>query len=199
MNIAVLISGSGTTLQNLIDRVEDGSLPVRIVGVLSSKPRVQGLERAKKHGLPTAVVDQDIHDNPRDFSHHVTVALRKWKPELIVMAGFLRRYLPPPEFEHKIINIHPALLPKYGGKGMYGIRVHRAVLRAGETESGCTVHWVDAKYDNGPIIAQTRIPVIPDDTPEYLQDRIQEAERDLYPKVIRDIVEGRTLNSLRQP
>ncbi|MFC1587365.1 phosphoribosylglycinamide formyltransferase [Planctomycetota bacterium] len=190
-NIAVLLSGSGTTLQNLIDRISDGSLPVKIAGVISSAPGVKGIERAHKHGLETLVVDyRQYKSNPAAFSQAITGQLQAWQPDLVVMAGFLRLYDFPPQYEKKIINIHPALLPKFGGKGMFGLKVQQAILAAGEKISGCTVHYVDHEYDHGPTILQLEVPVAPGDTPETLQEKVQAQERIALPRVIKAFALG---------
>ncbi len=185
IRIGVLISGSGRTLQNLIDRIADGSLPARLEGVLSSHPAVKGLERAARAGIPTAVVH--FRDYPDDgaFSRAVTAVLDRWAPDLVVMAGFIRRWAFPASYEGRVLNIHPALLPKYGGQGFWGHHVHQAVLASGDRESGCTVHVADQHYDRGPILLQKRVPVLPGDSPETLAERVFQAECEAYPEAIR--------------
>jgi formyltetrahydrofolate-dependent phosphoribosylglycinamide formyltransferase len=183
--LGVLISGSGRSLQNLIDRIAAGSLSARIETVVSSHPDVQGLERARKAGLPAKVVDYRAYKNNEAFSEAVTRELDRHPLDLVVMAGFLRRWVFPTSYQGRVLNIHPALLPKYGGKGFYGHHVHEAVLKAGETESGCTVHFADHHYDRGPILVQKRVPVLPGDTPDTLAARVFEAECEAYPEAIR--------------
>jgi phosphoribosylglycinamide formyltransferase 1 len=184
LRLGVLISGSGRTLQNFIDRIADGSFPARIEGVVSSHPDVRGLDRAGRAGIPAAVVNfRDYPDVPA-FSRAVTEALDRRPVDLVVMAGFIRRWIFPPPYEGRVLNIHPALLPKYGGKGFWGHHVHEAVLASGDRESGCTVHVADHQYDRGPIVLQKRVPVLPGDTPETLADRVFQAECDAYPEAI---------------
>lgn len=191
ISIAVLISGGGTTLKNLIDRIDDGACRARIRCVISSKASARGLLYAQDAGIPAVVVPRKEHKDTGAFSELVTESLRAFSPELVVFGGFLSLYLYPPEYHHRIINIHPALLPSFGGKGMYGDHVHEAVLRAGCRVSGCTVHFVDEEYDHGPIIAQRAVPVLESDTVETLGERVRTAERELYPEVINWFAEGR--------
>lgn len=190
LKLGVLISGSGRSLQNLIDRIADGSLSAHIETVISSHPGVKGLERAAQAGLPAVVVDYRQHKDVEGFSRAVSAELDRRTVDLVVMAGFLRRWIFPPAYEGRVLNIHPALLPKYGGKGYYGHYVHEAVLRAGESESGCTVHFADHHYDRGPILVQKRVPVLPGDTPDTLADRVFQAECEAYPEAIRIFAEG---------
>ena len=188
LNIAVMISGGGTTLQHLIDLMAAGELPIRIVGVLSSKFDVLGLERAKKHQLLTAVIPWKYHQpDVHSFGTAITKQLEVWKPQLIVMAGFIHFYEVPATYAGRIINVHPALLPKHGGKGMYGIYVQEAALAAGDKETGCTVHYVDNQYDHGPVILQRRIPVRPGDDANTLMARVQAEERLALPAALRQL------------
>lgn len=190
MRLAVMISGSGTTLQNLIERARDGRLPgVEIVVVISSRSDVRGVQVAAAAGLPCDVIRVKDFDDVQRFSDHITLTLDAFEPDLVVQAGWLCYWRLPPRWMGKVINLHPALLPKHGGKGMFGRHVHEAVLAAGETESGATVHWVDNEYDHGEIIAQRKCPVEPGDTPETLAARVQAIERELLPEVIRRLQE----------
>jgi phosphoribosylglycinamide formyltransferase 1 len=189
--IAVLVSGSGTTLQNLIDRVADGTLPARIVQVVSSKPNVLAIERAQNAGLPVADIERGSFATIDDFSQATFDLCRRSGAELVCLGGFLQLLRIPADYQLKVTNIHPALLPAFGGKGMYGHHVHEAVLRYGAKVSGCTVHFLDDQYDHGPIIAQRAVEVRDDDTPDTLAARVFRAECELYPEVIRAIVEGR--------
>jgi phosphoribosylglycinamide formyltransferase 1 len=177
LRLVVLISGSGTTLQNFIDRIADGRLRARITGVVSSRADAYGLERAKRAGLPTAVVD-------RCHSVRTWEAVRGFEPDLVCLAGWLHLLPIPDDFRERVLNIHPALLPAFGGKGMYGHRVHQAVILAGVKESGCTVHFADNTYDTGPILVQKHVPVLPNDTAETLAARVFEAECEAYPEAI---------------
>ena len=187
IRLGVLISGSGRSLQNLIDRIADGSLSARIETVISSHPGVKGLERARTAGIPASLVHFRDFPDVEAFSRAVTEALDRHPVDLVIMAGFLRRWIFPAAYEGRVLNIHPALLPKYGGKGYYGHHVHEAVLRAGEKESGCTVHFADHHYDRGPILVQRRVPVLPGDTPDTLADRVFQAECEAYPEAIRKV------------
>ncbi len=183
--IAVLISGGGTTLANLIERIADGRLPnVAIAGVVSSRPDVRGVEIARAARLPVEIVRRRDFPTDAAFSDALAAIVDRFNVDLVVLGGFLCLWLLPPRYEGRVINIHPALLPKYGGKGYFGHRVHEAVLAAGERESGCTVHVATNEYDRGPILAQTRVPVLPGDTPDTLAERVMAAERELYPAVI---------------
>ena len=186
MRLAVLISGSGTTLQNLIDRTADGRLDADLVTVVSSRSNVLGVERARRAGLPVEV----IAPKGGDFSDRVFTAVRAAKPDYVVMAGWLQLLPIPADFRLRVLNIHPSLLPAFGGKGMYGMRVHQAVLDSGATVSGCTVHFADDTYDTGPIVLQRTVPVEPDDTPESLAARVFEVECEAYPEAIRRIGAG---------
>lgn len=177
IRLAVLISGSGTTLQNFIDRIADGRLNAVIAGVVSSRADAFGIERAKKAGLPCVVAERGNPDS-------TWAAVREFQPDLVCLAGWLNLLPIPDDFQGRVLNIHPALLPDFGGKGMYGHRVHEAVIRSGVKESGCTVHYADNTYDTGPILVQKRVPVLPGDTPETLAARVFEAECEAYPEAI---------------
>ena len=187
VRLGVLISGGGRTLQNLIDRIGDGSLPARIEVVVSSDPAAPGLERARRHGLPAEVVPRRRYPDAQSFSRAVTEVLERYPIDLVLLAGFVHLYLFPPKWAGRVLNIHPALLPRFGGKGFYGRRVHEAVLRSGARESGCTVHFADERYDHGPIILQKKVPVLPGDTPESLAERVFQAECEAYPEAIRRV------------
>jgi phosphoribosylglycinamide formyltransferase 1 len=185
LRIACLISGGGRTVLNLADHIEDGSLPATIAIVISSRADAPGVQRAKERRLPTGVIDHESFRNFGAMHDAVTDALIRARVDLVCLAGYLRWMRIDEPFQGRIINIHPALLPKFGGKGMYGLHVHRAVLEAGEKESGCTVHFVDEEYDHGPTILQRTCPVMDDDTPESLAARVFEQECIAYPEAIR--------------
>jgi len=182
--LAVLLSGSGRTLENLLDQVAAGRLPVRIVGVVSSRRGVRGVAVAREAGLPVTVLRR--RDFPDAVAHHAAIAewLRRRRPQIIALAGYLCYFQRPDWFAGPVVNIHPALLPAHGGQGMYGDRVHAAVLAAGDRESGCTVHHVDEVYDHGAIIARQRVPVRADDDVASLAARVFAAECELYPRVL---------------
>ena len=188
IRLAILISGSGSTLQNLIDRIASGELAADIVGVVASRPGILGIERAERAAIPTNVVERQPIDT---FSERVFASIRQSEPDLVILAGWLHLLAIPPEFENRVLNIHPSLLPAYGGAGMYGRRVHEDVLAAGERISGCTVHYADRAYDTGPVVLRREVPVLESDTPETLAARVQAAECEAYPEAIRRIAEGR--------
>jgi len=191
LRLAVLLSGNGTTLQNLIDRIGVGELDANIECVLSSRVKAFGLERARNNDIPAVAVSRKDHSDPEQFSDAVWAELTKFDIDLVVLAGFMSWLAVPKTFEHKIINVHGALIPAFCGKGMYGEHVHRAVLESGAKVTGVTVHFVDAEYDHGPIILQAPVPVLDDDTVDSLAERIQAQERELYPNAIQLIAEGR--------
>ena len=189
VRLGILISGTGTTLQRFIDEITAGRLDAKIAVVISSRPNVLGIDRARKARIPTEVVEWRRFGNNEDFSAAVTDVLDRAQVDLVIQAGLLRKYLFPEQYKGRVLNVHPALLPKYGGQGMYGHHVHEAVLAAGETESGCTVHITDEEYDHGPIILQRSVPVLPGDTPDTLAERVQAAEREAYPEAVRIMME----------
>ena len=190
LSIAVLISGGGTTLQNFIDLRDSGELHVDFKLVISSRSSAKGLQRAAEAGIPTTVIERSANPDGL-FSKQITDALRQADVDLGCMGGFLSMWIIPPEFEDRVMNIHPALLPGFGGKGFYGRRVHEAVLEAGCKVTGCTVHFVDNVYDNGPIILQRAVTVHEDDTPETLAKRIRKYEKVIYPEAIRLFAQNR--------
>lgn len=189
--LAVLVSGSGTTLQNLIDQIGAGRLNAQIPLVIGSRPKLVGLQRAAKAGLPSRVVDRRAFRDCAEFSSRVFDLCTEAKADLICLAGWLCLLDLPKEFQWRVMNIHPALLPSFGGRGMYGRKVHEAVLSHGCKISGCTVHFVDNTYDTGPIIIQRACPVLEDDVPESLAHRVFEEEKIAYPDAIRLFQQGR--------
>jgi phosphoribosylglycinamide formyltransferase-1 len=190
--IAFLLSGSGSTLQNLIDRREKGQLDIEIAAVLSSKPKAFGLERARRHGIPAHAVDRRAYQDENGFNDALHRVLEEYDPELLVLGGFLSKLQLRERYAAgRAMNIHPALIPAFSGKGFYGERVHRAVLESGVKVTGVTVHFLDEEYDTGPIILQEAVPVLDDDTAESLASRVQEKERELFPKAIQLFAEGR--------
>jgi phosphoribosylglycinamide formyltransferase-1 len=191
IKIAVLISGGGTTLKNLIDRIGAGSLSAEIALVVSNNPNAGGLGFASGASIESKVICHKEFDGRDSFSVAVFDALRESGAELIVMGGFLRQLTIPADFENRIINIHPSLIPSFCGKGNYGSRVHQGVLDYGCKLTGCTVHFVDDDYDHGPIIAQAAVPVEANDDVKSLAARVFDAECELLPQVINQIAEGR--------
>ncbi|MGE0060432.1 MAG: phosphoribosylglycinamide formyltransferase [Dehalococcoidia bacterium] len=191
VKLAVLISGGGTSLQNFIDKIANGNLDAEISVVVASRRKIKGVERAEAAGLPVEVVLRRDFDDEQAFSDEVTKAIERHDVDLIVLAGFLSKWLFPPRWAGRVLNIHPGLLPEYGGQGMWGHHVHEAVLAAGEKESGCTVIIADHEYDHGPSVLERRVPVLPGDTPDTLAARIFEAECEAYPEAVRMFAEGR--------
>jgi phosphoribosylglycinamide formyltransferase-1 len=185
VRLAVLVSGGGTTLQNFLDRIADGSLDARIEVVVSSNPSAFALERARGAGIDAHVVQRRDFETQEAFSEAITKVLEPYDIDVVAAAGFLQRYIFPERFKGCMLNVHPALLPKFGGQGMWGHHVHEAVLAAGEAESGCSVIIADHGYDSGPVLVQKKVPVLPDDTPETLSARVYEAECEAYPEAIR--------------
>ncbi len=191
VRLAVLLSGGGTTLQNLIDRIADGRLAARIVLVVASRADAGGLARARAAGVPAVVVPRQAFTDVAAFNDALHTELARYDLDLIVLAGFLSPFQLRERYHGRVLNIHPALIPAFCGKGFYGERVHRAVLAAGVKVSGCTVHFADDHYDNGPIILQGVVPVLDDDTAETLAARVHGLEQELYPEAIRLWAAGR--------
>ena len=191
LNLAVLLSGSGTTLQNLLDQIAARQLKAQIKTVIASRPNLAGTERAIKAHLPSHIVDRRQYPTCTAFSDAVFTLVDKAEVDLIVLAGWLCLLELPARYHARAMNIHPALLPSFGGRGMYGRKVHEAVLAHGCKLSGCTVHFVDGSYDTGPIILQRACPVLDDDTPETLAHRVFEEEKIAYPQAITLFQQGR--------
>ncbi len=189
--LAVLLSGGGSTLQNLLDCIADGSLPAEIVVVIASRRDAFGLERARLAGVPAIAVARKDFDAVDAFNDALHDALAPYNIDLVVLGGFLSLFQPRERFTGRVLNIHPALIPAFCGKGFYGHAVHRAVIEAGVKVSGCTVHFADDRYDHGPIILQGTVPVLDDDTPDTLASRVHELENRLYPEAIRLWAAGR--------
>jgi len=191
LNLAVLLSGSGRTLENLQQAILAGRLSARVVVVVSSKSDAYGLVRARQYGLDAVAVPRQHYPDLQAFNDAMNAVLAGYPIDLVVLAGFLSLYQPPPALVGRVLNVHPALLPAFGGRGLYGDRVHRAVLESGVKLSGCTVHFADACYDHGPIILQAAVPVHDDDTVESLAARVFAAECELYPQAIQLVAEDR--------
>jgi phosphoribosylglycinamide formyltransferase-1 len=191
LRLAVLLSGSGTTLQNLLERSADGRLAAHVVLVVASRPDAFGLQRAKNASVPTLVVQRKGCASTEEFSQRIFDACRTAQAELVCLAGFLQLLPIPVDFEGRVLNIHPALIPAFCGRGYYGHHVHEAALAAGVKVSGCTVHFADNQYDHGPIVLQRTVPVLDDDTPDTLAARVFEQECEAYPEAIRLFAEGR--------
>lgn len=191
LRIAVLLSGSGTTLQNILDRSAKGLLDAQVVCVIASRADAFGLERARRAGIHAEAVPRKDFASSEAFGDAVWNEVRRHEPGLVVLAGFMSLLPIPRDFKDRIMNVHPALIPAFSGKGMYGHHVHEAVIEYGAKLSGVTVHFVDEEYDRGPVILQASVPVLEDDTADTLAERVQAEERELYPKAIQLFAEGR--------
>jgi phosphoribosylglycinamide formyltransferase 1 len=189
--IAVLISGGGTTLKNLIQRISDGQLHAAVSLVIASSPKAGGLQFAREADIPNLVIEQKNFPDQDAFSREIFARCRAAAADLVVLGGFLKRLTIPEDFKDRVVNIHPALIPSFCGKGFYGHRVHEAVLEYGAKLSGCTVHFADNQYDHGPVILQKAVPVLDDDTPDTLAARVFEAECEAYPEAVELIAQGR--------
>ena len=195
MKIAVFVSGGGTNLQAIIDQIKDGSLTnVEIAHVIASNDKAYALERASQNNIPSVVMSVKSFESREAWDDAVLAKLNESGAELIVLAGYLSLLgeKTVKAFNNRIINIHPALIPSFCGKGMYGIRPHEAALERGVKVSGATVHIVNENYDEGPILLQKCVDVLPDDTPEVLQKRImKECEQVILPKAIQLFADGK--------
>ncbi len=191
IRLVVFLSGNGTTLQNLLDRIADGRLQAQIVLVASNNADAFGLVRAENAGIPTAVVERKAFAARDEFSRNLFDLCREHRAELVCLAGFLQLIQIPDDFQGRVMNIHPALIPAFCGKGYYGHHVHEAVLAAGVKITGCTVHFCDNQYDHGPIILQRTVPVLDDDTVDRLAARVFEQECQAYPEAIQLFAERR--------
>lgn len=190
-NLAVLISGSGKTLQNLIDKVDDKNLNAKIQIVISSSPDAYGLKRAEQNNIPATIVNHSDYNSSEVFSNAIIKEIEKYPIDLIILAGFMHLLRIPDKYSEKVMNIHPGLIPSFCGKGYYGHHVHKAVIESGIKVSGCTVHFVDNEYDHGPIIMQRTVPVYEDDTSDTLAQRVFKEECIAYPEAIHLFAEGK--------
>jgi len=190
LRIAVLLSGSGTSLENLFDHIEAG-LPAEVTAVISSKDTAFGLERARRRGIPAVAVARKQHPDIDSFNDALHAELERREFDLIALLGFMSLFQLRGRYEQRVINVHPALIPAFSGPGFYGMRVHEAVLAKGAKVTGATVHFTDDEYDQGPILLQEAVPVLESDTPETLAARVQALERRLVPAAIRAIAEER--------
>lgn len=205
MRLAVLLSGSGTTLQNLLDHIAAGTLVADIAVVVGSRPDAYGLERARQANIPARAIPRKEYPDSNRFNDALHDALEPYGVDLVVLAGFLSLFQPRERYAGRVLNIHPALIPAFCGSGFFGDKVHRAVIESGAKISGCTVHFADDEYDHGPIISQKAVPVLENDTPDSLATRVHAAENELYPEAIRLwaagrlVVEGRRVRVLPAP
>jgi phosphoribosylglycinamide formyltransferase-1 len=195
IRLGVLISGGGSTLANLLKGKESGQLNAEFPLVIASRPDCRGLEVARNAGIRAETVSRKSFTNVEEFSQRTFSMLRAAEVDLVILAGFLCLIRVPPDFENRVMNIHPALIPSFCGKSLYGRKVHEAVLARGCKVSGCTVHFADNLYDHGPIIVQKSVPVLEDDTPETLGARVFEAECEAFPEAIRLFADARLVVS----
>lgn len=193
MNIAVFASHGGSDLQAIIDGCKSGRLKARVCAVISNNSDAYALERAKREGLDNYCLSHKVITDPEELDRQMLDVLVSHNTDMIFLAGYLRKLGAPVlrHYENRVFNIHPALLPKYGGRGMYGINVHKAVIEAGERITGITIHRVNEEYDSGDIVAQTQVEVQEDDTPESLAARVLEREHTFLVEVIGDIIDGK--------
>lgn len=192
MKIAFLLSGSGSTFENLLAKIKEMNTPAEIAVVISSKMDAYGIQRAKKHGIPYEVVEYKKYKSDLNkYSELITEIIEKYEAGLVVMGGFMSLYKIPDKLNNKVLNVHPALIPAFCGKNMYGEKVHEAVFKEGVKVTGCTVHFVDNQYDHGPIIAQKAVYINEDDNVETIAEKVVGAERELYPRVIDAFVRGK--------
>ncbi|TVQ65588.1 MAG: phosphoribosylglycinamide formyltransferase [Balneolaceae bacterium] len=185
--LVLFASGSGSNFQAVIDAVKTQKLSAEITGLVASREGIGAIDRAVDHNISYTIIQEP---DPQKESEKLNELLNQWDPDLIVLAGYLKKI---PAFlinryRNAIINIHPSLLPKFGGHGYYGLRVHQAVIEAGETQTGCTVHYVTEEYDQGAVIRQEIVPVFENDTPESLAKRVLKAEHKLLPEVIAELI-----------
>lgn len=199
INIVVFASGSGTNFQAIIDAANNRQIDGKIRGLITNSEGIQAIERARKNNIEHRCLSPSDFSSDQEYVNTLLNQLEGWNTDLITLAGYMIKI--PPEiiesYPDRIINIHPSLLPKYGGKGFYGINVHRAVIENEEKKSGCTVHIVTEEYDKGPILGQRKVPVKRSDTPEALAKRILEEEHKLFPKIISDLADQ--LNNKSNP
>jgi len=192
LRIGFLASHNGSNMQAIIDAIKKGELDAIPCVVISNNSNAYALERARREGIPAYHISSKHFETEEELDNAILETLLKHDVNIVCLAGYMKKVGPKVlrHFKNRVLNIHPALLPKFGGKGMYGKFVHEAVLKAGETQSGCTVHLVDEIYDHGRILGQKVVPVYPDDTVETLSARVLEQEHKLYPEVLQKIAKG---------
>ena len=193
LRLGVLLSGGGRTLENILREIDGGRLAglAQVAVVIASRPGIRGIEIGEAAGVPVHVIRRKEYEKVDAYSEAMARLLDEARAGLVCQAGFLSYWLVPQRYAGRVMNIHPALLPSFGGKGMYGHHVHEAVLARGCKASGCTVHFVDNEYDAGPIILQRTVPAYAEDTPERLAARVFREECEAYPEAIRLFAEGR--------
>jgi phosphoribosylglycinamide formyltransferase-1 len=188
IRLVVLISGRGSNLQAILDQASSGELPVEVAAVISNRPGVHGLERARRAGVPALELDHKLFADRPEFEAALIDLIDHYRPDLVILAGFMRVLTPgfTEHYQGRIFNIHPSLLPKFRG-----LHTHERAIAAGETVHGASIHFVTAELDGGPVIVQARVPVLPGDDPDTLAARVLEREHRLYPQAIRWFAEGR--------
>ncbi len=191
LRVAVLLSGNGTSLENLFEQIDSGALRAEVVVVIASKEKAYGLERARRRGIPAIAVPRVRDPDIGPFNDRLHAVLDEHDVDLVALLGFLSLFELRGKYEGRTINVHPALIPAFCGKGFYGRRVHEAVLASGVKLTGATVHFSDEQYDHGQIILQEAVPVLEDDTVETLSARVMASERRLVPRAIQLFAEGR--------
>ena len=191
ISLAILISGTGRTLQNLLERIEVGTLAADVRLVIASTPQARGLQYAEQAGIPIQIVERQDHDSRETFSQTIFYHCDESDVDYVILAGYIKLLSIPESYKNRVLNIHPALIPAFAGKGYFGDYVHQAVLQYGAKVSGCTVHFVDNEYDHGPVILQKAIDVSETDTVSSLNDRVFEIERVAYPEAIQLLAEGK--------
>lgn len=192
LKIAVMASGSGTTLQAVIDACDEGSLDGEVVLVISNNSRSGAMSRAQRHGIPTVHLSGRTHPDAADLDRAISEALQESRPDVVLLAGYMKKLGPLTLESHRgrVINTHPSLLPKYGGQGMYGGHVHSAVIDAGDSVTGISVHLVDGEYDTGRVLAQREVEVDTNDDAATLASRVQSVERPFLVEVLQRIATG---------
>ena len=193
MNIAVFASGRGSNFQSILNAIDAGILPAQVVVLISNKSDAGAMEIARAHNIPTQHLSQKMFSSEEALAKAMLDVLKKKQTEFIVLAGYLKK-IPAQvirQYRNRIINIHPALLPLFGGDGMYGHRVHESVLASGEKVSGATVHLVDEEYDRGPIVMQKTVDIVPDETPDSLAAKVLKIEHEIFPLALKAFAEGR--------
>lgn len=191
LRLGVLLSGGGRTLENLLDHIRAGALAAEVAVVIASRPEIRGIEVARAAGISTHLVRRKEFPNVEAYSDAMAKHLDGARVDLVCLAGFLSHWIVPDRYLGRVMNIHPALLPSFGGHGMYGHHVHEAVVARGCKVSGCTVHFVNNVYDEGPIILQRTVPVYAEDAPDDVANRVFQEECVAYPEAIRLFAEGR--------
>jgi phosphoribosylglycinamide formyltransferase-1 len=191
--LGFLVSGRGSNMQAVIRACNSGELNARPAVVISNNAAAGALGIARQESIPTAHISSNTHPDPGLQDQAITAILQQYHVDLVILAGYMKKVGPflLKAYKNRIINIHPSLLPEFGGQGMYGIRVHEAVLAAGRKTTGATVHLVEGEYDSGKILGQREVKVLPADTPQSLAARVLDAEHSLYVDVLKDIIDGK--------